>query len=453
MGTIWRAYSFSLGVDVAVKVLRLGAGSGEAERLLREARAAAAIGHPSIVRIFDCGVTDADEPFLVMELLSGESLDRKLDAWGRLAPTTAVELLLPIASALAAAHARGVVHRDIKPENIVLVQGDGGLVSPTLVDFGIAKLADNRGGRVLTEAGALLGSPGYMSPEQARDTADVDARTDIWSFCVLLYELVVGRRPFDSPNMSAVLVSIFRDDPTPITVYMTGDEALWAIIERGLRKAPEERWPGMRELGQALARWAIARGVVADAAGVSIERQWFGGRADPASPEQPSPGSMPEISIHYRTATQIPRAASPEQPSPGSMPEISIHYTSATQLSRAEVPSTRAPSASTISLPRGRKLATLAGLALSALVGFVATRGAVTAAGDAPPTSPAVVATAQTTMALAAIPEIDVTPMADKPPAREAPAPTATAKSFSSSSTRSKSARRVSMPLPATPDF
>jgi eukaryotic-like serine/threonine-protein kinase len=277
MGAVWRAHSLALDIDVAVKVVRRDAATRDAsERLLREARAAASIGHPAIVRVFDFGVTDAEEPYLVMELLEGESLADWLDRSQRIAAGVAVQLLLPVMSALAAAHAQGIVHRDIKPENILIANGEGEAKHPKLLDFGIVKFADPRGGRVLTEVGMLMGSPEYMSPEQAQGLSDIDGQTDVWSLAVVLYELITGRRPFHGSHSGAVLISIFRDEPAPTTQFAAGDDNLWAIIQRGLAKEPLARWEGMREFGQALAAWALGHGIEVDATGVSIARHWQG---------------------------------------------------------------------------------------------------------------------------------------------------------------------------------
>src|SRR6478609_1065983 len=149
-------------------------------RLEREAQAAAKVEHPAIVRVLDASVAESGAPFLVMELLSGETLGDLLGR-GPISGVWAVQLLLPIMDGLHAAHAQGVVHRDLKPSNVFL-DTRGHHLQPRLVDFGIAKLA--RSGPRLTEDGVALGSPSYMSPEQARGE-DVDFRSDIWSMCIL----------------------------------------------------------------------------------------------------------------------------------------------------------------------------------------------------------------------------------------------------------------------------
>ena len=156
----------------------------------------------------DLGVTERGDPFIVMELLKGEDLRELLRRTVRLTPIRAVQLLLPIADALATAHAQGIVHRDLKPENVFIV-GLEQRILPKIVDFGIAKPGwpcDRR----LTRAGTVMGSPEYMSPEQALGREDVDQRVDVWSFCIVLYECLVGRPPFFG-NYESTLTEILEN--------------------------------------------------------------------------------------------------------------------------------------------------------------------------------------------------------------------------------------------------
>jgi serine/threonine-protein kinase len=281
MGSVWRARNIALDSPVAIKLIRAGLNRQTLElRLLQEARAAAKLGHPAIVRVFDVGQTEHGDPFIVMELLGGQSLGALLLASGRLPATRAVQLMLPIADALAVAHAKRIVHRDLKPDNI-FVQSDDGQIQPKLVDFGIAKLEQREGGSLLTQAGVVLGSPEYMSPEQARGLDDLDNRTDIWSFCIVLYELLTGEVPFTGPNYNAILRAIL-EDPTPsITKRASGDHDLEDIIAKGLCKERVARWTSMVQLGKALAQWLVTRGFHEDVTGVSLETKWLGRSTDP----------------------------------------------------------------------------------------------------------------------------------------------------------------------------
>ncbi len=301
MGSVWSAHSLALDVDVAVKVVKRGVSSPDAcERLLREARAAASLAHASIVRVLDFGTTEDGEPFLVMQLLHGKTLGRWLRERRRLPAATAVGLVLPIASALAEVHALGIVHRDIKPENIILEEGPGTSLVPKLVDFGIAKQSHVEAS-CFTGSGVLIGSPAYMSPEQARGDPHIDARSDVWSLSVVLYEMITGKRPFEGPNHGAILFAVFADAPEPTHVQGAGDEALWEILRRGLAKTKAERWPSMIDLGHALAAWAAERGVTADATGASITHHWL------------SQGGLRAVHVEQPT-TEVPRAPRPAKP-------------------------------------------------------------------------------------------------------------------------------------------
>src|SRR5262249_31601411 len=149
-----------------------------------------------------------------------EDLASALTRRGRLSAVKAVRTLLPIAHALSVAHTKGIIHRDLKPENVFLAKTDDNQIHPKLVDFGVAKLEKQRSNR-LTGSGTLLGSPLYMSPEQARGD-DVDHRADIWAFAVVVYETIAGRPPFEGKNYNAVLYSITANPPTPLTELEVG---------------------------------------------------------------------------------------------------------------------------------------------------------------------------------------------------------------------------------------
>lgn len=285
MGAVWRAHNELLDVDVALKLIRTdeveaAEGTLMSDRLLQEARAAARLGHPSIARVFDYGTTERNHPYIVMELLKGEDLAEALARRGRVSNTKAVATLMPIAHALATAHSQGIVHRDLKPENVFLARLEDGRVMPKLVDFGIAKMGTttNKSHR-LTQTGTMLGSPIYMSPEQARGD-EVDHRADVWAFCVVLYELVTGRPPFEGRNYNALLYAIIADEPRPLPIKAEGDEELWNILRKGFEKERDKRWSTIDELGRALAQWLLVRGVHEDITGASLVTQWL--RAMPA---------------------------------------------------------------------------------------------------------------------------------------------------------------------------
>jgi serine/threonine-protein kinase len=275
MGSVWRARNLALDVDVAVKLIHGDLVSAEStERLQTEAHAAAKLEHPSAVRVFDLGRTELGDPFIVMELLRGESLSELIAREGKIPPVDAVPLLLPVASALAAAHAKGIVHRDLKPDNVVLVTAEDGTV-PKIVDFGIAKVDGSNIDRKTTTAGTILGSPDYMSPEQARGEVDlVDGRTDVWSLGVVLYECVAGHAPFVEAHPLALIRAIIEKEPPTLRDVGAADAVLSAIVERAMTKDLSKRFEDMRSFGRALAEWALGAGVETDVTGASIAAHW-----------------------------------------------------------------------------------------------------------------------------------------------------------------------------------
>lgn len=275
MGTVWVAHNSVLDVRCAIKIMELDGGSASratAQRVLDEARAAARLGHASIIRVLDYGETEHGDPFIAMELLEGEDLAQLLDRQARLRPSEAVQMLLPIAHALASAHSKGIVHRDVKPENIFLARDEVSTTLPKLLDFGVVRIVNNP--RKLTMDGAVVGTPDYMSPEQARGKP-TSGQTDLWSYCVVLYEVMVGRRPFEGDNYNALMRSIIEDPPKSLEELGIADAQLSQIVVRGLQKDAAQRWSSMRELGEELALWLTDQGLTDDITGASLRRTWL----------------------------------------------------------------------------------------------------------------------------------------------------------------------------------
>ncbi|HTV18788.1 MAG TPA: serine/threonine-protein kinase [Polyangiaceae bacterium] len=296
MGSIWAAHNPTLDINLAIKLIRIDTASDDAHaRLIQEARATARLADPGIVRIFDVGHTEQGDPFITMELLTGTNLRQALDG-GPLDPVRAVRMLLPIVRALECAHRGGIVHRDVKPDNIVLAVGTRGDLQPKLVDFGVAKILTRPNG--LTSEGAAVGSPLYMSPEQARGEP-IDARTDLWSVCVVLYESIMGAPPFDAVNSNALLHAISTQQAPTLAGRGVCDEALSGIIDRGLTKRRDERWQHARDLMLALAEWLRGHGVIDDITGLSLRGRGVNG-----------PSSLPRALQGNRTGPRAkPNAA------------------------------------------------------------------------------------------------------------------------------------------------
>src|ERR1700722_8979557 len=206
MGEVWAALHVNLGREVAIKLIH-DENPDLGERLKREGMACARLEHPNIVRVYDIGEAEGGNPFLVMEVLSGETLADRIAA-RRLTPVEIIAVALGIAHALHAAHGAGIVHRDLKPANVYLHRGPGTDVEVVKVlDFGVSKMLASHE-RGVTVTGALVGSPAYMSPEQARAPREIDPRADLWSVGVLLFEMIAGQRPFTSRTVLGVLARI-----------------------------------------------------------------------------------------------------------------------------------------------------------------------------------------------------------------------------------------------------
>jgi Tol biopolymer transport system component len=288
MGEVYRAKDTRLGREVAVKVLPSEVAS-DPERLRRfeqEARAASALSHPNILTLFDVGRHEATS-YLVTELLEGESLRERLEH-GALPPRKAIELGVAVARGLAAAHAKGIVHRDLKPENLFLT-ADGGV---KILDFGLAKLTLPEAGGMaeattipgLTATGVVMGTAGYMAPEQVRgETAD--ARSDLFALGCVLYEAVAGRRAFDGDTAPEAFSAILRDDPLPLAVAGSTGGVLEGIVRRCLEKRPDDRFQSARDLGfalEALAGTGSASGGATSASPTTRAPRWRGAPAGAA---------------------------------------------------------------------------------------------------------------------------------------------------------------------------
>ena len=247
MGVVYRATDMTLGRAVAVKLLsrQLCSSEGAKARFLREARAASALDHPNIAAVYDAGEHEG-ELFIVMALVEGETLKQCLEK-GRLPAQEVIDILGQMAEGLQAAHAAGIIHRDIKPANVLLTQS--GTVK--LLDFGLAKQLLDEASSAVTQAGEVLGTPLYMSPEQLRGGV-VDERSDLWALGVVAYELLAGAPPFSAESTAAIAARILHEEPPPLNFLPDGPTALAEVVRQLLQKNAAARIQTAAELCQRL---------------------------------------------------------------------------------------------------------------------------------------------------------------------------------------------------------
>ncbi len=309
MGEVYLAQDTKLDRTVALKILPSGVASDQARmrRFIQEARAASGLSHPNVAHIYEIEEMDGHH-FIAMEHIEGETLRRRL-THTRLELTEALDIALQVAAALSAAHTAGIVHRDIKPENIML-RTDG---YAKVLDFGLAKLTDKQRDATDTEAptralvntdpGMVMGTAAYMSPEQARGQ-EIDARTDVWSLGVVLYEMIAGRNPFEGSSVSDVISAILGKEPPPLARYSRDvPEALEMIVQTTLTKDKEERYHSIKEMMGALRRIKqrldaaaeIERSAPPDREQMHESLSLKSGGAGGSSPSQRAVSTAPEI--------------------------------------------------------------------------------------------------------------------------------------------------------------
>ena len=412
MGAVWRAQHLQLRSPVAIKVIdEQIAGSADAlARFMREAQSAAALRSPHVVQILDYG-TDRGVPFIAMELLEGESLATRLERVGRLPPAEVARIITEVARAIGKAHELAIVHRDLKPDNIYLVQNDEAEVTKVL-DFGIAKATQGIGvaSGSETRTGAILGTPHYMSPEQAEGTRLVDHRTDVWALGVIAFECLLGRRPFDSDALGSLLLAICtRPIPVPSAWGFTlpGFDAWFA---RACARELGERFQSARELASELRR--IVGAETRDASVVDESRGAFSATA---------PMLTPFVAVPP-TGGAAPAPAAPPKKAPG------------------------------LALALGG-VVTLA--AVAGAIAFATRHAERDAAPEPPHAAPSIVPSAapleSAPVASPTSPPPEVTPSAALEPA--APAPSTSAKLAAPARTRpaARKPEKVVAPPPATP--
>lgn len=262
MGEVWAARNELTQKSFAIKFLlpALAERPDALERFVREAEMAGSMNHRSIVDVFDVAQAEDGRAYIVMELLVGESLEARLERAGSLSSIEASAFVAQVADGLAAAHGKGIVHRDLSLANIFLVRNpEGGRPIPKILDFGVSKtLGPNAADRTQTGHGTVLGCPEFMSPEQARGAEAVDARTDVWSLGVVLYQCLSGTPPFRAKNYNALMVGILTRPHRPLVELVpNADAELIQLIESCLEKDRDARVQTAREVSDRLG--AIAR--------------------------------------------------------------------------------------------------------------------------------------------------------------------------------------------------
>lgn len=302
MGAVWEVEHELTEKHLALKLVspELASDRQYHERMLREARAAGRIEHPNVVEIYDVGETREGRPFLVMELLRGESLEDLLDRSGALPAEHAVAIATQVAAGLAAAHTAGVVHRDLKPANIFLHQHHGNTVVK-VVDFGVSKLLSHERA-TSSVTGLAIGSPAYMSPEQARGERDIDHRCDIWALGVVLFESLTGQRPFSGETAYDVVAEVLKGDiPRARSVNGSVSEHLDGIVAACLQRNRDARPASAMEV----LRWL-------DPTGAIVARR--DSRRETPSLAPPRPSASSTVGARSATGATTTTPASQTQP-------------------------------------------------------------------------------------------------------------------------------------------
>jgi serine/threonine-protein kinase len=266
MGAVYEGENMRIHRRVAIKVLHSAvAATGEAvARFEREAQAAGRIGSEHIVEVLDLGNLPSGDRYMVMEFMDGDSLSGRIRSRGRLSPQEAYPILHQLLEALAAAHGAGIIHRDLKPDNVYLLKSRGGKADfVKLLDFGISKFNQMSGdsGFSMTRTGAVMGTPYYMAPEQAKGSRELDHRVDLYAAGVILYEAITGEVPFNADTFNELLFKIVLEQARPVEQVVPDiDPAFAAIVNKSMGREPASRFQTAREFQEALEQWMAGAG-------------------------------------------------------------------------------------------------------------------------------------------------------------------------------------------------